>query len=86
MKVFILINAEAGKLWKIAESALEIESVNMAHAVTGQFDVIIYAELADISGLGELIARLHSIEGVQKTQTAVVMPTRVVMEDSLTGE
>jgi DNA-binding Lrp family transcriptional regulator len=86
MKVYILINAEAGKIWKIAETALEIKFVDMAHAVTGQFDVIIYAELADISDLGELIDRLHSIEGVQKTQTAVVMPTRVVMEDSLTRE
>lgn len=86
MKVYILINAEAGKIWEIAETALDIEFVDMAHAVTGQFDVIIYAELADISDLGELIDRLHSIEGVQKTQTAVVMPTRVVMEDSLTED
>ena len=36
MNAFILINTERGKLWKVAEEALKIEGVKIAHAVTGE--------------------------------------------------
>jgi DNA-binding Lrp family transcriptional regulator len=74
MEAFIFINTEAGLLWKVAEQASKIEEVKMARAVTGQFDVIIYAEFAKIEELGLLIDALQSLEGVVKSQTSIVMP------------
>ena len=76
-QAFILINTEPGKIVQIADSAQRIEGVKMAYAVTGPFDVIVYADVSDMSALGALIEILHSISGVQRTQTAVVIPTRV---------
>jgi len=48
-------NMERGKLWKVAEEALRIEGVKIAHAVTGQYDVILYVEFLNISELSEII-------------------------------
>ena len=76
-KAFILINAEPGKLWEIADSISQVEGVKLASAVTGAFDVIVYAEVVDMSALGALINVIHSIDGVKKTQTAVEIPPRI---------
>lgn len=63
MQAYIFVNTEPGKLWDVAENALKIEEVRMAHAVTGQYDVIIYAEFVSIDMLGKLIDALHALKG-----------------------
>ena len=57
MQAYIFVNTEPGKLWEVAENALKIEGVRMAHAVTGQYDVIIYAEFVSIDMLEKLNRR-----------------------------
>ncbi len=76
-KAFILINAEPGKLWNIANSIMRLPGVQTAVAVTGAFDVIVYAEVVDMSALGALISVVHSMDGVERTQTAIEIPPRV---------
>lgn len=76
-KAFILIAAKPGKLWTIADSIKEAGGVKTASAVTGAFDVIVYAEVADMSALGALINIIHSMDGVERTQTAVEIPPRI---------
>jgi DNA-binding Lrp family transcriptional regulator len=76
-KAFILINAEPGKLWKIADSIMKVAGVKIASAVTGAYDVIVYAEIVDMSALGALINVIHSMDGVERTQTAIEIPPRV---------
>ena len=57
-----------------ADAISKIEGVKMAHAVTGPFDVIAFAEVSDLASLSELVlAKIQAIEGVKKTQTAVVV-------------
>ena len=75
--VFILINSERGKAWKIAESANRVKKVKMAYAVTGMFDIVIYAELGHMKELHDLIAELHTIDGVTSTRTAIAIPPRI---------
>lgn len=76
-RAFILVNAEPGKLWNIEDKAMKVRGVKMACAVTGAFDVIVYAEVADMSAVGALINVIQSIDGVSRTQTAVAIPRRV---------
>jgi len=64
-------------LWEIAEGALKIDGVKMAHAVTGQFDVIAYAEFGNMNMLREIIDKFQSLRGVQRTQTTVAIPARL---------
>jgi len=73
-KAYILINAEAGKLWEIARAASNVKGVRMADTVTGEYDVIVYAELDDLSKLSEIIEQLQSLDGVIRTHTSIVIP------------
>jgi DNA-binding Lrp family transcriptional regulator len=77
VEAYIFVNSDPRMLWKIAESALKIEGVKMAHAVTGQFDVVAYAEFANMNVLREIIDKFQSLTGVQRTQTVVVIPPRL---------
>jgi len=77
LNAFILINTERGKLWKVAEEASTIKGVKIAHAVTGEYDVILYVEFLNISELSEIISRVQSINGVVKTATAIAMVPRI---------
>lgn len=77
MEAYIFINSEPRTVWQIAEEARKIKGVKMAHAVTGQFDVVAYAEFANIDMLRGIIDKLGSLKGVQRTQTAVAIPPRL---------
>jgi DNA-binding Lrp family transcriptional regulator len=74
VEAYILVNSVPKMVWEIAEAALKIEGVKMAHAVTGQFDVIAYAKFANMDTLREIINKFMSLNGVQRTQTAIVIP------------
>lgn len=74
MEAYILVNSVPGMVWEIAEAALNIEGLKTVHAVTGQFDVIAYAEFANMDRLRDIITKFMSLNGVQRTQTAIVIP------------
>jgi hypothetical protein len=77
MEAYILINSEPRMVWNIAKAALDIEGVKMAHAVTGQFDVVAYVEFSHMNILEGIISELQLLKGVKKTQTAIAIPTRL---------
>lgn len=77
MEAYVLINAEPGMIWAVAESALKIEGVKMAHAVTGQFDAVAYVEFAKVEELGKIIEKIQQIKGVRRTQTLIAVPTPI---------
>lgn len=74
MEAYILINAEPGMIWDVAEATLKIDCVKMAHAVTGQFDAVVYVEFAKVEDLGKIIERVQQIKGVRRTQTLIAVP------------
>ena len=77
VEAYIFINSDPGMLWEITEAALKIEGVKTAHAVTGQFDVVAYAEFTNMDALRGIIDKFQSLKGVQRTQTAVAIPPRL---------
>lgn len=77
MEAYVLINADCGKIWEVAQAALEIEGVTMAHAVTGQFDVVAYIEFPKMEYLGKIIEKLQHLEGVERTQSLVAIPPTI---------
>ena len=77
MQAYILINTEPGKLWRVRDRILEISGVKMAHAVTGQFDVIAYVEFINMEELGRIIDQIQSTKGVLRTHTAISMAHRL---------
>jgi DNA-binding Lrp family transcriptional regulator len=76
VKAYVLVNCEAGKSWEIAEAALEMKNVKVAHAVTGEYDVVACIEFSDMNELTEILGRFQAMEGIQKTHTAVAIPQK----------
>ena len=71
---YVLIQLAPGTTKTAANATAKIKGVKVAHAVTGPFDVIAFVEVADLTTLSDLIlAKIQNIEGVQKTQTAIVV-------------
>jgi hypothetical protein len=64
-------------VWKITELAKKVQRIKMAYTVTGMFDIIVYAELEHMKELRDLIERIHSIDGVLRSRTAIAIPPRI---------
>jgi len=77
MEAYIFVSTRPDVHWKVAEEALKIDGAKTAHAVTGQYDVVIQVVFKNMEALGELIRKVHAIKGVMRTQTAVVVPPRM---------
>lgn len=77
LEAYVFLSCEPLLVWEIAEAAIKIEGVKMAHAVTGQFDVVAYVEFPNMGKLREMLGQFQSMKGVQRTQTAVTIPPRL---------
>lgn len=77
MEAYILINTEPGLIWEVAKAALKIEGVKMAHAVTGQFDVVVFVEFPKIDDFGKIIEKIQHLKGVRRTQTLMAIPPTI---------
>ncbi|MEM2989698.1 MAG: Lrp/AsnC ligand binding domain-containing protein [Halobacteria archaeon] len=74
---YVLVETTPGKAKFVAEEASKIEGVKTAHAVMGRFDVILLVESEDTKSLSDLVlSKIHAIDGVLKTQTAVVFMSK----------
>ena len=74
MEGYFLIEASSGMVWDVATELMNIEGMKMAHVVTGNYDVIAFAEFSDINELTSIIQTIQKIKGLEKSQTAVAMP------------
>ena len=77
MEAYVLINTQAGRLWEVADSTRKIQGVKMSHAVTGEYDVIVFIEFLRIEELSRIIDAIQSIDGVGRTHTAIAMAQRL---------
>jgi len=77
LEAYVLINAEPRMIWEVAEAALKIEGVKKAHAVTGQFDAVVYVEFPKIEELGKVIEKIQQLKGVRRTQTLIAIPPTI---------
>ncbi len=77
MEAYVLVNTEPDMMRSVAEEARKIDGVRAASAVTDQYDNMIHVVFENMEALGELIRKIHTLQGVMKTHTAVVMPTRI---------
>ncbi|MCW4019741.1 MAG: Lrp/AsnC ligand binding domain-containing protein [Candidatus Bathyarchaeota archaeon] len=74
VSVYILVQVDKGEPWQVAADISKIDGVKTAHTVTGQYDIIIFAELDGLESLKDIVKEIHRVGGVQHTQTAVCIP------------
>ena len=77
MEGYVLVNAEPGMIWQVAEAMLKIDGVKMAHAVTGQFDAVAFVDFLKMEDLGKIIEKIQHLEGVRRTQTLIAIPPTI---------
>ena len=71
---YMFLEIAAQKVADAVDSARDLEGVRAVHAVTGRHDVIVQLEAEDFATLAnEVLPRLRAIEGVQSSETAVVI-------------
>jgi len=74
VKAFVLIQTQLGRARAVAKAISKVRGVEMAHAVTGVYDVIAYLQLSDMNTVSELvIKKIQSVKGVERTHTAIVV-------------
>ncbi|UCD01398.1 MAG: Lrp/AsnC ligand binding domain-containing protein [Promethearchaeota archaeon] len=72
---FVLMQTKAGFVEKVVKKLNEIPEVKETHPVTGGIDIIIKVEGKDVETIAKtILARIHSIEGVDRTETHIVVP------------
>ncbi len=77
MEAYVLIDAEPGMIWELAEATLKIKGVKKAQAVAGQFDAIAYVEFIKMDDLGKIIEKIQQLKGVRRTQTLIAIPPTI---------
>ena len=71
---YILIEALPGKGIDLVNSVKEVKGILTVHLVTGPYDVIAFAEAADLKALGELIVKKIQATGlVARTLTCITV-------------
>ncbi|HJB62991.1 MAG TPA: Lrp/AsnC family transcriptional regulator [Candidatus Microbacterium pullistercoris] len=77
LQAFISIGLVQSRLPKITEELRRVPEVVQVHGVSGQVDLIALVACRDARHLFDVDARILSIEGVERTET------RLVMSDSI---
>jgi DNA-binding Lrp family transcriptional regulator len=74
VQAYVFVECAPGKPTQVTEALAKIPGVEMAHAVTGSYDVIAFVRVASVEVLGDLLSRqIHRLPGVLKTTTNVVV-------------
>ena len=72
---FVLMNVQAGFVESVVRSLDKIEEVKESFPVTGGIDIIVKVEGPDVETIAKtILAKIHSIEGVSRTETHIVVP------------
>ena len=73
---FIGVSINHPKLIAKFETAIDgFEDIQECHHVTGEYTLLLKVKANNTSELEELIRRIRSLEGVERTQTSVVLST-----------
>lgn len=72
---FVLMKTKAGYVESIVKDLKKIPEVKETYPVTGGIDIIIKVEGTDVETIAKtILAKIHKIEGVDRTQTHIVVP------------
>ncbi len=72
-EVIVLINVKAGTVRKVIKDLEKLEGVKKVDMVTGPYDIIVYAEIPAKDKLRSFVTDIHESEGIQKTETCIVL-------------
>ncbi|UCC19034.1 MAG: Lrp/AsnC ligand binding domain-containing protein [Promethearchaeota archaeon] len=69
------MNTQAGFVESVVRELEKIPEVLESYPVTGGIDIIVKVEGKDVETIAKtILARIHNIEGVSRTETHIVVP------------
>jgi DNA-binding Lrp family transcriptional regulator len=72
---FVLMKIKAGFVESVVKELNTIPEVQETFPVTGGIDIITKVEGKDVETIAKtILAKIHKIEGVDRTQTHIVVP------------
>jgi DNA-binding Lrp family transcriptional regulator len=75
-KAYILIKVKAGRTKDVLQALKKISGVEQAHPCFGQPDIFVFINVPDERALSDVvITKIHTIEGVEETDTHIVAET-----------
>ena len=70
--VFVMVKAEMGRAYRVAEEAVEIEGVSEVHSISGQFDLMLTCHLDPGIDIGHFVTEsIQRLPGVKDTFTLI---------------
>ncbi|GGP20692.1 AsnC family transcriptional regulator [Thermocladium modestius] len=72
-EIFVLVQTKVGKAFQVTEQIRSIPGIKSTYTVTGPYDIIASMEIESIESLEDIIKRIHAIDGVERTLTAMVI-------------
>jgi DNA-binding Lrp family transcriptional regulator len=73
MKAYMFINALHGQSLTVTKTIRGVPGVNVADAITGDYDVVATIEARDLAELRDILAGVQAVAGVIKTTTCMVL-------------
>ena len=68
---YVILLVEVGKEYEVLRKLLELNAVNEAHIVYGEYDVIARLEVTDLAELEKTVMYIRKIPGVERTITLI---------------
>jgi len=74
IEAYIFVECTSGRTKEALQKIRVIAGVKTAHAITGKYDIIIFAEAEDLINLGDIVvSKIQAVDGVLKTTTSMVV-------------
>lgn len=61
--------------YEVSKSVSELDGVERVYEVTGEYDIMLVSSSVNIDGINRYIEDIRKIEGVEKTNTIIVLRT-----------
>jgi Lrp/AsnC family transcriptional regulator for asnA, asnC and gidA len=74
LKAYILISAEPLQRFreKAIKTLMQLPQISQIHILFGRFDLLVEVMVRDINDLSQLLAKIHELEMIDKTETMIV--------------
>jgi DNA-binding Lrp family transcriptional regulator len=70
--IFVMVKAEMGRAYEVAEHAVDVEGVSEVHSISGQFDLLLKCYLDAGVDVGHFVTgSLQTLPGVKDTFTLI---------------
>lgn len=70
--IFIMVKADMGRAYAVAEAAMDTERVSECYSISGQYDLMMKCHLDDGTDIGHFVSgTIQTLPGVKDTFTLI---------------